>query len=852
MFPVTTNFKNKADDPQAVPQKHFEFPAGLGGGAARFNGTTGYVTMGNPASLDFGSGDCSYEVWAEYRTTLNPGDRQPYLAKGTAFNTGAYGVQICDTSAIAYTPSGNFNDGTWNSLLVLNSWNYFVITRSGNTWKIYLNGSQVSTQTLSGSTSDGSGNGILVLGRRGAGNDNYVNGREAHAAVYNYALTPTKIAAHYAARNNKAGFYRAAIMADNPISYWRLGETSGTVAADEMGANTGTYAGGVTLGVDGPVSTDYSDRLLNMGSFNQLQYEGDDLTGADLTVECLNDSKEFNFLKTDKTNIGKIGTLNLGFPNGAAQFDGSTGYVECAVTQIPAVVSVEAWIKAPNNGGIEKGILSNRNGGVGITTFSVAGNLLYIWDDTSGYFTGSTVVLDGKKHYIVYVLTGTTATTYVDGVLDATGAYSRVSSTGILRIADDAANPGARFFIAGGMIDEVAHYAAALSPAQIAAHYAAATNKSSSYRAAVMADNPVSYWRLGEASGTVAADEMGVNPGTYIGGVTLGVAGALDDGHDGEMITRYSGYLDEVEFITEERAKVRMKFVSRAKRAIERSLGSDAFPLDYTGTAYNPADLVWELLTNRAGLDATASTANVDIDYTSWLEYKTTCDSLQFSFKAFFTGQTISEALRLIGELTDALIYGDTDGKFYFKKFFPHENAYYSGLSYYSFTEANAHLQAANMIINKSRIINKAKVWYGYDPIGLVWAGSVTYQNSTSQTNYSLLGREFDNAGIWHETVVSAEAFGERLVARYQDPAEQVKFGTKLGTQAMIHQIGDDMKMTWGQVDYADKQMRIYGLGGDLTPGIYEIDAEEISLRELDYFILDSSSNGVLDQNILA
>jgi hypothetical protein len=49
------------------------------------------------------------------------------------------------------------------------------------------------------------------------------------------------------------------------------------------------------------------------------------------------------------------------------------------------------------------------------------------------------------------------------------------------------------------------------------------------YRAAVLALTPVpvAYWRLGEASGTVAADEMEANDGTYVNAPTLGVAGAL-------------------------------------------------------------------------------------------------------------------------------------------------------------------------------------------------------------------------------------------------------------------------------------------------------------------------------------
>ena len=50
-----------------------------------------------------------------------------------------------------------------------------------------------------------------------------------------------------------------------------------------------------------------------------------------------------------------------------------------------------------------------------------------------------------------------------------------------------------------------------------------------SYRAVVLGDSPRGYWRLGEAAGTVAADTAGSNPGTYLGGFTLGRPGILSD-----------------------------------------------------------------------------------------------------------------------------------------------------------------------------------------------------------------------------------------------------------------------------------------------------------------------------------
>jgi hypothetical protein len=54
------------------------------------------------------------------------------------------------------------------------------------------------------------------------------------------------------------------------------------------------------------------------------------------------------------------------------------------------------------------------------------------------------------------------------------------------------------------------------------------TSSSATYRDTVFNTSGLtSYWRLGEASGTTAADEKGANNGTYGGGFTLGQPGAL-------------------------------------------------------------------------------------------------------------------------------------------------------------------------------------------------------------------------------------------------------------------------------------------------------------------------------------
>jgi hypothetical protein len=49
------------------------------------------------------------------------------------------------------------------------------------------------------------------------------------------------------------------------------------------------------------------------------------------------------------------------------------------------------------------------------------------------------------------------------------------------------------------------------------------------YRAAVLADRPIGYWRFEELSGRVAKDELGLHDGTYLDEPTLGASGVIPE-----------------------------------------------------------------------------------------------------------------------------------------------------------------------------------------------------------------------------------------------------------------------------------------------------------------------------------
>jgi Concanavalin A-like lectin/glucanases superfamily len=275
-----------------------------------------------------------------------------------------------------------------------------------------------------------------------------------------------------------AGSYPAKVVADGAVAYWRLGETSGTTAVDVIGGANGTISGGVTLGQPGALA------------------DG----------------------------------------NTAMVFDGTTGYISvpssAAITPI-GPFTVEAWIKTTKFGYCP---IVDKIGSPGFAGFlfdvgATTPGLVCLWTGAA-WVSGVRDVENGQWHHVVAVWNGTVVAIYVDGVLDT----SQTPTSTLLTATTHALEIGRRYdapHFAQGTIDDVAFYATALTPTQIAAHYQArliGLYPTGSYPDKVIRDGAVAYWRLGETSGTTAVDVIGGFNGTISGGVTLNQPGALADG----------------------------------------------------------------------------------------------------------------------------------------------------------------------------------------------------------------------------------------------------------------------------------------------------------------------------------
>jgi hypothetical protein len=71
-----------------------------------------------------------------------------------------------------------------------------------------------------------------------------------------------------------AGSYYDRIIAGAPFAYWRLGESSGTVAVDEISANNGTYIGSPTLEATSLVPSDLVNKAVQNTTTNAFTSQG--------------------------------------------------------------------------------------------------------------------------------------------------------------------------------------------------------------------------------------------------------------------------------------------------------------------------------------------------------------------------------------------------------------------------------------------------------------------------------------------------------------------------------------------------------------------------------------------------
>jgi trimeric autotransporter adhesin len=309
---------------------------------------------------------------------------------------------------------------------------------SGSGMALYVDGRLIGTNT--GTTVGQQYSGYWRVGGDSTWSGaQYLNGSIDDVAVYPTALTLAQVRKQYLdagytfqGSTPPADNYGATVWNDAPSVYYRMDETSGSVASDQSGnVNSGTYAGGFTLGVPSTVTG----------------------TGSAVT------------------------------------FNGTTGTLATSTQAVaPSVYSEEVWFKTTStSGGKLIGFGSSRSGSS--TTHDrnlyMLGNGKLVFGTKTGttinLATSSSAYNDGQWHYAAATQGPGGMTLYVDGAGVATNSSTTATNfNGYWRVGGDSLSGwGANNSFFKGTLDEAAVYPTVLTAAQVATHYhasPAATN----------------------------------------------------------------------------------------------------------------------------------------------------------------------------------------------------------------------------------------------------------------------------------------------------------------------------------------------------------------------------------------
>ncbi len=139
------------------------------------------------------------------------------------------------------------------------TWYHLVGVFGGTTLKAYINGNQIATTSVASAVVAQTTSVVNIGSKPGVTTNNFP-GTLDEPALYNTALSAARVQVHYLGRlsgTSQTG-YATLIVADGPVAYYRMNETSGTVAHDATANHFDAALSGSSLSysVAGVIATD--------------------------------------------------------------------------------------------------------------------------------------------------------------------------------------------------------------------------------------------------------------------------------------------------------------------------------------------------------------------------------------------------------------------------------------------------------------------------------------------------------------------------------------------------------------------------------------------------------------------
>lgn len=297
-----------------------------------------------------------------------------------------------------------------------------------------------------------------------------------------------------------------------------------------------------------------------------------------------------------------------------------------------------------------------------------------------------------------------------------------------------------------------------------------------------------------------------------------------------ELITLYSGKIERFKFNNN---TATVTLVDKFKQLTQRVIGTRSLPISYQDSNYLPADIAWSIITSYGGYDTTASSANVDIDYQSWLEWSNVFSADAIFVKANFQGIKVSEALKKIADYTDSAIFVH-DNKIRFQRF--------SLTDVNQTTFDNNSIKSLSFAIDNRDVVNKMYVSGLYDVASRYWSMTVNDERTSSVNSFGLKETTIRDTSIWYVNSGSAINMAQRKTNALGIPFGKIRMDTSL--KGLVRVIGETISVTDASIGLAEGY-RIMGQSIDMDTGRIQFDADRSYFST--GFILDTSTLGSSD-----
>ena len=493
----------------ALQQSDLQFDSPYSNYSLSFDGNDDYIEIPSGTLFDFGSNPFSFSGWFTRGNTAASNDVLFFNRKSTT--TPNWQIrQNVNNIQIEFNVGGVWSNvvTTTNPIAMDTNWHHLVITKSGTSASIYIDGvAQATSGTAPGTIDAGDGTSFISSRNGGVPASQEWFGKIDETSIFNYSLSEAQVLEIY---NNGRPKNLSTFSGTAPISWWRLGENayfnnnSFVVPNSITGAPNGTGSGTITTMISADAPGTYANGIgTNLDILDRVG-------NAPLSTS---NSQSYNMIPSDISPYvpGYVG--NQIANNFSMSFDSaSSDYIDCGndnSLQFSSSFTISAWVNIDlnytgNNAIISKD--SNISNGAGYHIDFRSGNAVHAWAYQAGSKLIATGLTTNTWYHIVFIFESTGGSNgnqslYINAGTPVTNTVTNFAASTIKNLRIGGSEVLSNY--TNGKIDEVAIFDKALTADQIKfdlyqPSFPAGDNKTADIANNPNLPTPVAWYRMGD------------------------------------------------------------------------------------------------------------------------------------------------------------------------------------------------------------------------------------------------------------------------------------------------------------------------------------------------------------------